>query len=523
MASESGTTLRDGLSTVTRGTLFLLVSTLFLIGLTFVWRVLLIRSLSPADWNAFSFGLALAGVLSAFGTLGLPTAVARSIPYASTEAERRTIVRGSLLIGGVAALATSVVLWAVADPIGQALGIPAIGYGLEFFAIAVGSSILSTIIASVFQGFEDVFPNAFFIQVITPALFVVFLTMAVGVPPFGISYPEALIAYSAANGLTLVLLVVYALRRLPRRLPRGPQAPEALGRLLRFATPLFVVTIMSSVIGSGDTLVLGVFHSSEVGTYTASLTLARLLQIGIGALGYIFLPVATRFLREDQGGSIPVTYATVTKWMILFSLPLFFLFFFLPGASLTLVYSKYSSIVLPLQIAVLGAFITTVLGPSNTTQVAYGQTRLLMINAVIAGVVDIALSLALAPSYGYAGAAVAWGGANVTYTGLSLGQIAHRDGVHPFRRDFVLPLLVTAIPVGAALALLHPVLSLLMLPVLGIAIALWFLVVLLLTRSIDEGDRLLLEAVERLLGRRLGLVRRIGRYGLRRNGGRGPG
>ena len=44
-------------------------------------------------------------------------------------------------------------------------------------------------------------------------------------------------------------------------------------------------------------MILGVFTPSAVGTYTASLTLARLLQIGIGAVADIFLPVTTRFYR----------------------------------------------------------------------------------------------------------------------------------------------------------------------------------------------------------------------------------
>jgi O-antigen/teichoic acid export membrane protein len=512
--SESG--VREGLSTVTRGTLFLLIATLCLVGLTFVSRVMLVRGISPADWNAFSFGLTLASLLAAFGTLGLPSAIARSIPYSATDDERRTIVRGSLVIGSVSAFASSAVLWFFAGAIGQALGEPEITLGLEFFPVAVGTSIVATILASIFQGFEDVFPNALFVQIVNPALFVTFLSVALFVPTYGISYNDALIAYAAANASTLGLLIVYTLVRLPRRLPRGGHAPEALGRLLRFAAPLFVVGIMGSVSGSGDTLLLGIYHTGEVGTYSASLTLARLLQIGISALGYIFLPVATKFLRQGDPQSILLIYTTATKWMILFSLPLFLLFFFLPSPSLYLVYGpNYTSVVLPLEIAVVGAFVTTLCGPSNTTQVVYGQTRWLMYNAVVAGLVDLALSFLLIPSYGYSGAAVAWTGANVTYTALSLGQLALYNGVHPFRRHFVAPLLATALPLGILLAILRPSVSYLALPLVGLAVAGLFVVLVLVTRSIDEGDRLLLEAVERILRRRLNWVRRIGRYGLR--------
>ena len=341
MASAPRSAVQEGFSTVTKGTLLLLVSTLCLVGLTFVWRVMLYRSFpsGSSDLNAFFFGLTLAGLVGAVGTLGLTNAVARSIPYAATDAERRTIVRGTLIIGGVASAASAVALWAFAGTIGRDLGQPAIGVGLEYFPIAVGTSIFASLIASIFQGYEDVIPNALFVSILTPALFVTFLAIAIFLPPFGLSYIDALVAYVAANAVTLGLLVVYGVVRLPRRLPPGPQAPEALGRLLRFAAPLFVVSIMGTVTGSGDTLVLGLFHPEEIVTYTASLTLARLHQIGIGAQGFIFLPVATKFLRNDDTASILLTYATTTKWMILFSLPLFLLFFFLLCVFIVLVYT----------------------------------------------------------------------------------------------------------------------------------------------------------------------------------------
>lgn len=521
MGVEPGSGIREGLSSVTRGTLFLLVSTLCLVGLTFVSRVIVVRSLSTSDFDGYSFDLTLAGLLSAFGTLGLPSAIARSIPYAASDNERRTIVRGTLLIGSGAALGTSLLLFAFSSTIGSALGSNAVTVGLRFFPVAVATSIVTSLVVSIFQGYEDVTPNAVFVQIVNPALFVAFLGVALVVPPFGIDFTQALLAYVLASVVTLVVVLAYMRRRLPRHLSRGPQAPEALGRLLRFAAPLFVVGIMGSVSGSGDTLLLGIYHEGFVGSYSASLTLSRLLQIGISAAAFIFLPVASKFLRQDDSRSIRVTYATVTKWMILVSLPLFLLFFFLPSSSLAFVYgTKYTlaQSVVPLQITVVGAFVTTLLGPATTTQVVYGQTRLLAYNAITAGVVDLGLSLALIPSYGYVGAATAWASAAVTYSGLSLAELVLLSDVHPFRRHFVIPLLATAVPVGVVLGVLRLNLPYLELIALGLAVAVLFIILVLATRSIDDGDRLLLEAIERLVGRPLPLLRRLGRLALRSRG-----
>jgi O-antigen/teichoic acid export membrane protein len=516
----SSARVRDGLGSVTRGTLYLLVATLVFVGLSFVSRVVTVRSISPAEWSAFSWSLTLAGLLSAFGTLGLPNAIARSIPFARTDAERRGMIRGALGIGAVAGVAVVGTLAVIGPMIGAALGDALIGEALQFFGVAVGASIVANLIASVFQGFEDVRPNALFVQVLNPLLFVVFLGVALFARD-GLAYWEALLAYTAASVATLVVSAVYALRRLPRHLPAGPADRAALGRLLGFAAPLFVAGILGSLTGSGDTVILGLFSPLAVGDYTVSLTLARLLQVGISAASYIFLPVTTKFFRQGDTRSIQVTYTTVTKWMLLFSLPLFLVFFFLPSASLSFVYAgRYGVIIAPLQVLVVGAFASTLLGPGSACQVAFGQTRLVMYNSAAAAAADVGLAFLLVPLYGSVGAAVAWAAATVVAAGLSVVELAVLNGVHPFHGHALVPVLALGLPVGILLALFHARIPLLALPLLVLALAVGFLGSILATRSVDHGDELFLAAIEGLLGRPLPFVRRLGRLSRRRIGRR---
>jgi len=172
-------------------------------------------------------------------------------------------------------------------------------------------------------------------------------------------------------------------------------------------------------------------------------------------------------------------------------------------------------VTLPLEITVLGAFVTTVLGPGPTTQIAFGETRLLAYNALTAGTLDVALAFVLVPSEGYVGAAIAWAIAGSVYAGLAVIELAIGRGLHPFRHHFVIPLAATALPIGALFAILHPAVRDWLLPPIGLAIAGVFIALVFATRSIDTGDRLLLETTEGLLGRPLPLVRRLGRLGRR--------
>ncbi len=507
--SDSGT-VRTGLATVTVGTLFLLIATLVLVGFNFAARVLIVRSVSNASWDAFSLGFTLTQVVLAVGSVGIPVVVARCLPYAASDPERRTVVRAALVYGGLAAVASGLALGAGVALLHPALRSGELGFGLAFFGLAAGSLIAATVLASIFQGFSNVTPNALFVQIVSPGLFLGFLGLSILLPPRHVTYPAALVAYALSAAVTCAALIAYTFRRLPRPLVRGPLDAATRSRLAALVLPLFVYGAMVSVAGSGDTLVLGAIRYAQVGAYTASLTLARLVQIGISAASYIFLPVASRFLARGDRRAVRLTFVTVTKWLTVFSLPLFLLFVFLPGATLLFVFGpSYTGVVLPLQITVVGAFVGTVLGPAAAAQVAGRQSRELAINSVVAGVTDVGLALLLVPRYGDVGAAVAWASANVLYCALCLAELAAAEGYNPFGRDFLVPLAVTGAPAALLLVLLGPAIPPLLLPLLGVLLAAAFVAAILLTRSVGEGDRLLLEAVEGLLGRHLTGVRRL--------------
>ncbi len=89
----------------------------------------------------------------------------------------------------------------------------------------MGCSILSSLIAAIFQGYENVVPNAIFVNIVNPGLVIVFLVAALRTAPTSDVFPASLAAYVAAAIATLLALSVYARIQLPRRLPPGPVRP----------------------------------------------------------------------------------------------------------------------------------------------------------------------------------------------------------------------------------------------------------------------------------------------------------
>lgn len=522
--AESIDVARSGIASVTRGTLVMMLGTLGFVAESFISRVILVRTLLPINpdlWSEFSLALALSGLVSAFGSLGLGAAIARSLPFESSDAERRRIVHTAYTLGGPAAVVVALALGLFGVLIATTYGSPVFGLTLAFFAVAVGLSVFAGLLASIFQGYEDVVPNAFYNQVLNPLLFIIFLVAADLTTPSSSTYLGVLVAYLASAILSFGALLLYARRRLPRLLSPGPRPPGLSGKLLWFAAPLFFVGVFSYVVSNGDTLMLGAFHPGAVGTYTADLSMARLLQVGVGSLGYIFLPVTARLARSGNGSAVQITYATTTKWVVLTSLPPFLVFVLFPAQSLAFVYGAgFPPSDVPLTLLVLGAFVSTLVGPAAMAQVAFGQTRLLFYNTIVCAGVDLSLALALIPSYGITGAAIAWTVANALYPILSLAQVGLLEKIHPFKRHFVLPLVLTAGPLGAVLLLTRFAPTYWELPVLAVLFGLVFLGAVIVTRSFDTGDRLLLEAVERILGRPLPLVRQLAALSRRLTGNR---
>ncbi len=510
----SSTDARDGLGSVTRGSLILLLGTIGFVGANFVARVILVRNLSPSDFGEFYIALTLAGLLSAIGQLGLPSAIARSIPYASSDDDRRAIIRAAFSFGIPLAVGAGVVLLLLSIPISIRYNEPILGLTLQYFAIALTAAILTSQIAAIFQGFEDVRPNAIFVQVLNPVLFIAFLLLFLTEGPgrFPLGYRGALIAYVGGYAAALVGILVYYRVQIRKRIAPGPRNPAATHRLLLFALPLFVVGVLSILAGSVDTLVLGFFHNSEAGDYGAALSLARLGLIGLGALAYILLPVVARYVRYQDTPSAGVIYGTATRWMVLTALPFAIIFFVFPANTLAAVYNaNYTGAALPLQILILGALASAMIGPAAATQVSFGQTRLLLYNNLAGALTDGILSLVLIPPYGLVGAAIAWASASALMPALAITELVLFQGVRPFRWSYPAALVATAVPIGLLYSRLPISPGLAELAGLFLLAAAVYVFVSLLIGGVTDGDRMLLEAVEGMIRRPVPGARWLGR------------
>lgn len=501
-------------SSVGRGTAIMAISTVLLLLFNFLGRVGVARAFSVDAWGEFNIGLALVGLLSMSSLLGLNQALARSLAFETDPAERRALVRWAIVVTAAASAVVSTLVWAFAPELAAVYHDPALTPVFELFAPAVGFTMLGLLLASIFQGFEDAGPNAWYNGVIAPGLFVVLL---VAVLVLHLGFLSAVLVYSASLGVAFALLVIHSVRKLPALLPpTAARIRRPKPGLWRLSVALWGVSSLSFVTAYVDTLILGVFRSAaDVGFYSAGMTLARLLLVGNGALTYVYLPAAARLARQRDLDTLRRTFVTATRWTLAITVPMFLLFFLLPGASLVEVFgASYRSATLPLEILVLGSFVSVTLGPVNACLAGMGHARPLLLTTAFAALTNVALSFGLIPLYGAVGAAVAWTVARVLYPGSGLLYLHRAHRISPFGRILAYPLAVT-LAVGVPLFFLVGTLPLrhwIVFPMYFLGVGL-FLAALLATRSLDPGDLLATSFLERLVRRPLpGLRRFLGRF-----------
>jgi len=375
--------------------------------------------------------------------------------------------------------------------------------------VTVGLTLLCTFLASIFQGFEDTVPNAWLNQAVQPAAFVVFLVIFFA---FHLELEGALLAWVVSNIVTFLGLVVYSVRRLPSHIPPVPPSKELPTGLLSLSFALWGVTTLTYVTAYIDTLILGAFRPEvQVGVYSAVMTLARLILVVSAAVTYIFLPVAARLQGQGDMATLKEMFVTTTRWIMIFTVPIFFILALLPTDSISTVFGPgYTGGASALVLITAGALVSVVFGPVNAALAGLGSTRPLLVSTGISAGANVALSFLLIPTYGLMGAAVAWTVARVLYPATAAAAFYLSHGIHPFHRTLLRPLLLS-LAVGALLFfgilfIPHPAWVVFPLYFVGLFICVG---AVFLTRSVEAGDLVACRIVERIAGRPLPRLRGI--------------
>ncbi|GCF15394.1 hypothetical protein Harman_33290 [Haloarcula mannanilytica] len=130
-------------------------------------------------------------------------------------------------------------------------------------------------------------------------------------------------------------------------------------------------------------------------------------------------------------------FQSVTKWIFVVTVPLFFTIAFFPESTIKLTFgSDYIEGAAALSVVTVGFFTHSIAGLNGATMTSLGNTKMIMYDNIIVAIINFGLNVLLIPQYPLLGAAVATAVAYSILNVLYSYQLYTRTGLHPFTVQF---------------------------------------------------------------------------------------
>lgn len=490
--------MSESLGKIAKGAAIAFIGMLAFTFFEFVTRVIIARYATQGEYGAFSIGFALLNIFVMVSCLGLHGGATRCIAYFRGKGENETvagIVYSSLQLSFAAGLFFFLVVFLSSDFLNEIFHLeqPTV---LKLFAIAIPFLTVVEIISYIFIGFNRINEKVFFRDILMYLLRVscIILAFILGFGFLGMMY-----AYLLPTVIVAIVFAGYAVKKLSIKLKDNAVVRK---KLFRFSMPLLITSISTLIMLRMDTLMLGYFKTSDiVGLYNAAYPIAQLIPIFLFSMITIYVPISAQLYSKHRTEEMRRNYAVLTKWTLAATLPFFLVIFLYPEATLNAIFgSSYEQASDALRILAIGGFIQALLGPNSATLVVIGRTKLNMMDDIIGAVMNVVLNLLLIPTMGIIGAAIASVASFGTAAVLKSAQIFWMHRLHPFTRNYLKPIVMSAPAVSAIYLAVGQVHVIWMLILLFIVFAGVYGLSLIITRSLDEEDIMMFLEIKRMTG-----------------------
>jgi O-antigen/teichoic acid export membrane protein len=194
------------------------------------------------------------------------------------------------------------------------------------------------------------------------------------------------------------------------------------------------------------TLMVGALSGPAQAATYASLTR---LTMGTGMLlqsvTTAMLPRLSAAFTRREHDEVERLFQTTTRWLLVLSLPMCVLLFLFPGALLSLASPDLPGGRVGLQVLALGALVNVATGAVGGVVLMAGRSSVNLAVAVVSVAAMVAPAVALVPSYGASGAAVAWAVSMVVQNVLLYLYARRRLGLSPWSAAMVRPVATSAL------------------------------------------------------------------------------
>lgn len=477
----------SSLGSITRGASFFAIGHIVSKIAGFLVNLILTRTLGTGLYGIYAYGTMIMSFISIFTDLGTDKALMKFIPEYEGDPHRQNQIIGLVAVTVItASVLVSILLYVFAPLINDLTLRHSLFVDiLRILAIALPFKALITSITSSFQGLE--LPEyQIFISKITMSVSRLVLTgLAI---LLGYALLGAITAVVLAWVITFGVGVALFLSQTSLRFALTTTKSRIM-EFYNFSLPLTIGHLGSMLQQRTDVLMIGFFLTgSAVGIYNVAFVLAKFLQLPLLAFNQIFPSVASRLYANSELAELDTVYSQVTRWTLTATLlPTLGLVIY-PAEVLAVFGQNFTAGEEVLILLALSQFVYAAVGPSGYILMMTGHQYLTMANEWGLGVLNVVLNYFFIQYFGIIGAALATAGLIALLNVLTLFEIWYTEGLLPYSRNFLKPLLAGGVA-GVTMYILAGVFSDYVLLVVGGSCGMLTFILMLLLLGIEQNDK----------------------------------
>jgi O-antigen/teichoic acid export membrane protein len=506
--------LESAIKSAIKGTVYVFVGNSLGIVLWFAVKVLLAKNLSLSDLGIYSICIAVVGIMSSFASAGLAHGIARYVSLFSgsgRESEVGNISKDAFQLALMLGLVFTGMILFFARPI--ALHVfykPELITPLRVISSFIFFAAATRVIIGIHRGHKIVESQVFFVYMGQPILFLLFLSIIFLFFP---SLNHVLVAYVAA--MAVIAFVSYAYGR--SRKVTEPISFKGAGhkiRLLKFSLPLLGAALSGMLFTWTDTFMLARYTTtSDVGVYNIAISLAKLNSFILGAIGFMLMPLAGELYAGKKHQELKRTFQLLTKWAFSVTLPVFVCMFMFPEMVIVSLFGEaFRGAALSLRILSVGFMVNVLIGSTSSLLITIGKSRTIMFVSFAGMVINVILNYIMIKrlGMGITGAALATGISHVM-TSIAYAVVLYANlKIQPLTPQYLRSIIsMTVVSLVIYVIAKSIPLYFWMLPLYLLLFLAGYAYLYLLTRSIEEEDVRIFDAVMRRAGLKMKWLRNI--------------
>ncbi len=425
--------------------------------LSFAFGAIFTRILGPGAYGLYRQVSQILANSSQVGLAGFNYGAMRFITRARARGDHGAVkgsLRVSLTASGLASISVFAALLLLADPIASAFADSAeqqtdFARLIRLGAAYVPLFALLQVLRYATQAYKTMVPSVMAGNIVQP---IARFTLGVAVLALGFEVAGAIVTLTASVGLA-VLVAAWYLRRMLTDEERTAAPVARVGPLVRFALPQAGASLLGiQTLGLGI-LLLGAISTDEAAGYFAiALSLQGPGNVFLGGIVNIWAPVVSDLHEKGEIGRLDSLYKTINRWIATFSFPVFVALILEPDV-FVLFYGDQAAGAIPVvALLAIGNIFYTGTGPTGYVISMTGHPGINFANSAAAVALYVALGYLVVPEHGVVGMAVVDLGVTAAVNIVRVIEARLLVGVQPFGRNFLKPVVASAVAAGALLA-----------------------------------------------------------------------